>query len=73
MANDDGSAARAFHEATKHSFESVHREPHFLDWDNLPSPYKVYKGLPVEPLQYCWNGDGQPAGGLLHWGPTQPT
>jgi SagB-type dehydrogenase family enzyme len=50
MANDDGTAARAFHEATKHSFESLHREPHFLDWDNLPTPYKVYKGLPLEPL-----------------------
>jgi SagB-type dehydrogenase family enzyme len=50
MANDDGSAARAFHEATKHSFESLHREPHFLDWDNLPLPYKVYRELPVEPL-----------------------
>lgn len=50
MPNDDGFAARAFHEATKHSFESLHREPHFLDWDNLPTPYKVYRGLPVEPL-----------------------
>src|SRR6516225_5006057 len=50
MANDDGSAARAFHEATKHSFESLHREPHSLDWDNLPIPYKVYRELPVELL-----------------------
>jgi SagB-type dehydrogenase family enzyme len=50
MPNDDGLAARAFHEATKHSFESLHREPHSLDWDNLPAPYKVYRGLPSEPL-----------------------
>jgi SagB-type dehydrogenase family enzyme len=50
MGNDDGFAARAFHEATKHSPESLHAEPHFLDWDNLPEPFKVYRGLAVEPL-----------------------
>ncbi len=50
MGNDDGFAARAFHEATKHSLESLHAEPHFLDWDNMPAPFKVYRGLAVEPL-----------------------
>jgi SagB-type dehydrogenase family enzyme len=50
MANDDGSAARAFHAATKHSLESLHAEPHFLDWDNLPTPFKHFRGLLVEPL-----------------------
>ena len=50
MGNDDGFAARAFHEATKHSLESLHAEPHFLDWDNMPAPFKLYRGLPVEPL-----------------------
>jgi len=50
MGNDDGFAARAFHEATKHSLESLHAERHFLDWDNMPAPFKLYRGLPVEPL-----------------------
>jgi SagB-type dehydrogenase family enzyme len=50
MGNDDGFAARAFHEATKNSLESMHAEPHFLDWDNLPEPFKVYRGLAVESL-----------------------
>jgi SagB-type dehydrogenase family enzyme len=45
MANDDGAAARRFHQATKHSLESLEREPHVLDWENLPLPFKVYRGL----------------------------
>jgi SagB-type dehydrogenase family enzyme len=39
----DGSAARAYHEATKHSWESVRRRARFLDWDNEPRPFKVYE------------------------------
>lgn len=36
-----GAVARAFHEATAHSFQSVRRSGHFLDWDNKPNPFKV--------------------------------
>ena len=50
MANDDGAAAREFHEATKHSLESLQREPHWLDWENMPLPFKVYSDLPGAPL-----------------------
>jgi SagB-type dehydrogenase family enzyme len=50
VANDDGTAARAFHEATKHSAESVNRGPHVLDWDNMPVPFKIYRGIPGETL-----------------------
>jgi SagB-type dehydrogenase family enzyme len=42
-----GEAARAYHEATKHSWESVRRRARFLDWDNKPHPFKVYDA-PVE-------------------------
>src|SRR5688572_17639997 len=42
--------ARAFHQATKHSFASIRRRGHFLDWDNQPNPFKVYEGLPKTPL-----------------------
>jgi SagB-type dehydrogenase family enzyme len=44
----DDEAARAileYHEATKHSFESVYRSPHSLDWDIMPRPFKVYPDL----------------------------
>lgn len=42
MANPDIEAARVFHEATKHSPESVRSSHRFLDWDNQPRPYKLY-------------------------------
>ena len=46
-ARDDGprSAILAYHEATKHSPESVRRRFHALDWDNKPHPLKVYTDL----------------------------
>ena len=41
--NDDGRAARRYHEATKHSVESLRRERHGLDWPNQPLPWKLYE------------------------------
>ena len=38
---------REYHEATKHSVESLERSPHFLDWDNMPHPFRHYEGVPV--------------------------
>ena len=37
-----------YHNATKHSYASVHNNPHFLDWTNQPLPFKAYTAL--EPL-----------------------
>jgi SagB-type dehydrogenase family enzyme len=34
--------ARSYHEATKHSWESVRRGDHVLDWPNKPFPFKIY-------------------------------
>lgn len=47
---EPGAVARAFHQATKHSFASIRRRGHFLDWENQPHPFKVYEGLPEAPL-----------------------
>ena len=44
MRNRDVSAAREYHDATKHSFWSV-RSGHGLDWPNQPLPFKIYKDL----------------------------
>jgi SagB-type dehydrogenase family enzyme len=41
-------AAWKYHDATKHSYASVHDNPHFLDWTNQPLPFKAYTSL--EPL-----------------------
>ena len=29
------------------SVESLRREPHLLDWDNMPNPFRHYEGVPV--------------------------
>jgi hypothetical protein len=46
----DGAAARRYHERTKHSFRSVRAQPHHLDWDNRPHPFKEYLGVQGIPL-----------------------
>ncbi|MGB6691358.1 MAG: SagB/ThcOx family dehydrogenase [Terracidiphilus sp.] len=40
-------AWREYHEATKHSVESLRRAPHGLDWANMPDPFRYYEGVPV--------------------------
>lgn len=46
----DGTALRDYHERTKHSVARLRAEPHVLDWDNQPRPFKVYPGLDPIPL-----------------------
>jgi SagB-type dehydrogenase family enzyme len=54
-----GEIARTYHDATKHSYESIRRHlrpvttpsgftP--MEWDNRPSPFKIYEGLERLPL-----------------------
>jgi SagB-type dehydrogenase family enzyme len=50
MANETVEVARRYHELTKHSPESVRRDLHFLDWNNQPLPFKLYRGLEPLPL-----------------------
>jgi SagB-type dehydrogenase family enzyme len=38
---------REYHEATKHSIESVIRAQQVLDWANMPDPFRHYEGVPV--------------------------
>jgi SagB-type dehydrogenase family enzyme len=38
---------RDYHEATKHSVESLRRARHVLDWANMPDPFRHYEGVPV--------------------------
>jgi SagB-type dehydrogenase family enzyme len=38
---------REYHEATKHSVESLRRARHVLDWTNMPAPFRYYEGAPV--------------------------
>jgi len=49
MGKGDRSVALDYHEATKHSYESLRTTPHFLDWGNQPLPFKLYRNL--EPIE----------------------
>ncbi len=50
MKNSDINAAWNYHDATKHSYESVRGNRHFLDFDNYPLPFKIYPALEPIPL-----------------------
>src|SRR5216683_2954120 len=43
-------AAWSYHDATKHSYVSIRTNPHFLDWNNQPLPFKIYPTLEPMPL-----------------------
>ncbi len=45
MHNRDIDTALTYHEETKHSYDSVYHNHHFLDWDNQPRPFKLYVDL----------------------------
>ena len=48
MIDRSESAAQKYHNDTKHSFQSVRSDSHFLDFSNQPMPFKVYQG--IEPI-----------------------
>jgi SagB-type dehydrogenase family enzyme len=61
MSNRDLNAAWDYHNQTKHSYDSIHTEPHYLDWQNQPLPFKVYKTLDPMPLPQDLLSSGVPA------------
>jgi SagB-type dehydrogenase family enzyme len=42
MKNRDLQATWKYHDGTKHSYWSIRKSPHFLDWANQPLPFKIY-------------------------------
>ena len=57
---------REYHEATKHSSESLRRWHHVLDWANMPDPFRHYEGAPVVDLPADPPAPGIPALELLY-------
>ena len=43
--NADTGIAWRYHDGTKHSYQSVRTNPHYLDWSNRPLPFKIYPGI----------------------------
>jgi SagB-type dehydrogenase family enzyme len=50
VANENVEVVRWYHERTKHSEERLRANPHHLDWDNQPIPFKLYRELEPIPL-----------------------
>ena len=50
MENLDTRAGWTYHDATKHSHQSVRIHQHFLDWGNQPLPFKIYSKAELLPF-----------------------
>jgi SagB-type dehydrogenase family enzyme len=61
MQNRQSEAAWAYHDRTKHSYQSIRAKPHYLDWGNQPLPFKIYSNLPAIPLPQNLSSSGTPA------------
>jgi SagB-type dehydrogenase family enzyme len=48
--NEETERLFAYHQATKHSYDSVRTNAHFLDWRNQPDPFRSYEGAPLVTL-----------------------
>jgi SagB-type dehydrogenase family enzyme len=46
---------REYHQATRHSLQSVQSNRHVLDWPNQPLPFKIYTSLPGRPLSLSFS------------------
>ena len=44
--NEETDRLFAYHHATKHTYQSVRLNAHFLDWKNQPNPFRIYEGAP---------------------------
>jgi hypothetical protein len=54
MSNSNLDLIWHYHEATKHSYQSVRSAGHYLDWANQPIPFKIYSDLEPIPLPRDW-------------------
>ena len=61
MKNRDIDAAWNYHNGTKHSYESIRANRHYLDWENQPMPFKIYSNLEPIPLPEHLSSSGMPA------------
>jgi len=48
--NEETGRLFAYHQATKHTYDSVRSGAHYLDWRNQPNPFRTYEGAPLTVL-----------------------
>jgi SagB-type dehydrogenase family enzyme len=58
MKNREIGAAWAYHDGTKHSYQSIRTNPHYLDWEIQPIPLKIYRDLEPVPLNQHLSSSG---------------
>ena len=61
MKNRDIEAAWNYHNGTKHSYQSIRANRHYLDWENQPMPFKIYSNLEPIALPQHLSSSGMPA------------
>src|SRR5882724_1131540 len=61
MTNRDLDATWSYHNSTKHSYDSIHTDAHYLDWENQPLPFKIYQTLDPVALPHDLLSSGVPA------------
>ena len=61
MKNRELEATWAYHNGTKHSYQSIRASGHYLDWENQPMPFKIYSKLEPIPLSQKLSPSGMPA------------
>jgi hypothetical protein len=77
--NPETDLARRYHDLTKHSYWSIRTSPHYLDWSNQPSPFKIYPSIePIAlPVEFPSTGvralDAISSPGLVPSGEARPT
>jgi len=61
MKNREIDAAWAYHNGTKHSYQRIRANPHYLDFDNQPLPFKIYAELELRALPAHLSSSGMPS------------
>ena len=61
MKNREIEAAWSYHDGTKHSYERIRADRHYLDWENQPRPFKIYSALEPVPLPQHLSSSSVPA------------
>ena len=61
MKNREIEAAWNYHNGTKHSYQSIRGNRHYLDWENQPIAFKIYPELAPVPLPEHLSSSDLPA------------
>ena len=61
MKNREIAAGWAYHDGTKHSYQSIRTNPHYLDWEIQPIPFKIYRDIEPIPLNQHLSSSGMAA------------